>query len=520
MSDSDPLTKLLGQIVSDVFGETAALVATDIASFTVKTFSQILSSTSLSIKEVRAALGVLIQHRLVSFSDTAKPGKVDYLIQTENILSFLRYPRFLYLVKTAHGDEAELMVEEIIKSGSETATNILFRTAKRLHESQEVPAQPPNISDLNSQLVSLISNSLIERSEQLGQNTAATAVLCPNLVENKLLLNTPVDVDEKAISTAVMTKCETVEPGNDQDVLWRLNMKKCEQMVRDQMIVAAAGRRVDKQAGLVVQSLLRIVERQADATVSAQFSHQAISDQVAADHGKDSLAHIYLDQYLRVLGDDRTRFVDRVGDSGGGQYHVDLKHIITDMVEGCLDCIILEKFSSKAVRIFRYIREKRFVEEGQLQQVVMIPAKETKMLTYQLLENHFIHLQELRKSVAPTAPSKAFYLYYVDLPQAVRTCVSVCYKAVYNCRSRAKFEAVEHSRLLDKHERIETIAASLKASGGTEEQLEEVAEMMTPPEKEAVKKIHAKLDKLSEAQSQADETLSVLRLYLDYNSMA
>merc|ERR1719186_1132701 len=146
----------------------------------------------------------------------------------------------------------------------------------------------------------------------------------------------------------------------------------------------------------------------------------------------------------------------------------------------------------------------------------MIPAKETKMLTYQLLENHFIHLQELRKSVAPTAPSKAFYLFYVDLPQVVRTCVSVCYKAM----SRAKFEAVENARLLDKHERIESIAASLKASGGTEEQLEEVAEMMTPPEKEAVKKIHLKLDKLCKAQSQADETLFVLSLYLYYQTKA
>ena len=32
------------------------------------------------------------------------------------------------------------------------------------------------------------------------------------------------------------------------------------------------------------------------------------------------------------------------------------------------------------------------------------------------------------------------------------------------------------SRLIDKHERIESIAASLRASGGTEEQLEEVEE--------------------------------------------
>ena len=39
--------------------------------------------------------------------------------------------------------------------------------------------------------------------------------------------------------------------------------------------------------------------------------------------------------------------------------------------------------------------------------------------------------------------------------------------------------------------------------------------MMTPPEKEAVKKIHLKLDKLSKAQAQADETLFVFKLYLN-----
>ena len=39
-----------------------------------------------------------------------------------------------------------------------------------------------------------------------------------------------------------------------------------------------------------------------------------------------------------------------------------------------------------------------------------------------------------------------------------------------------------HVRLMDKYERIESIAASLKASGGTEEQLEEVCFLGIRPE--------------------------------------
>ena len=49
----------------------------------------------------------------------------------------------------------------------------------------------------------------------------------------------------------------------------------------------------------------------------------------------------------------------------------------------------------------------------------MIPSKETKELTYQLLENNFIQLQELRKSMAANAISKSFYLFYVDMNQVI-----------------------------------------------------------------------------------------------------
>ena len=50
--------------------------------------------------------------------------------------------------------------------------------------------------------------------------------------------------------------------------------------------------------------------------------------------------------------------------------------------------------------------------------VVMIPAKEAKLLTYQLMENNFICLQELRKTVgASSVPSKALYLFYINFDQ-------------------------------------------------------------------------------------------------------
>ena len=127
---SDPKTRLIGQIVTDILGETAATVATDIASFSVKTMAQIVGTTNLSIRQVRAALAILLQHNMVTCSDKRKPGTMDYTIQMDKIIAYLRNPSVLYLVKTSQGDEAEIIVEEMIKSGADTETNILFKTAK------------------------------------------------------------------------------------------------------------------------------------------------------------------------------------------------------------------------------------------------------------------------------------------------------------------------------------------------------------------------------------------------------
>ena len=59
-----------------------------------------------------------------------------------------------------------------------------------------------------------------------------------------------------------------------------------------------------------------------------------------------------------------------------------------------------------------------------MQQLSMIPAKDTRTLSYQLLEHNFLQLKELRKGTSNAAPVKCFFLFYVDLPQ-------VCYCSVY-----------------------------------------------------------------------------------------
>ena len=86
---------------------------------------------------------------------------------------------------------------------------------------------------------------------------------------------------------------------------------------RNQMIVRAAVRRLyDEGAGAVVQALLDLA---GDNAVPGTVSHGDILKQITSQQGIHSEAATYLDQYLRILQDDRTRFLHKVGDDGGGQ---------------------------------------------------------------------------------------------------------------------------------------------------------------------------------------------------------
>ena len=85
----------------------------------------------------------------------------------------------------------------------------------------------------------------------------------------------------------------------------------------------------------------------------------------------------------------------------------------------------------------------KYVDEGDLQDNVMVPAKDVKIITYevsfgentsktqfmffsfQLLESQYIQKQELSKTVTGNVPSKSVTLYYIDLAWVTRVQVMI-----------------------------------------------------------------------------------------------
>ena len=120
------------------------------------------------------------------------------------------------------------------------------------------------------------------------------------------------------------------------------------------------------------------------------------------------------------------------------------------------------------------VRSYKYIEQEKIQQIAMIPAKEAKHLTYTLMEENYIQIQELRKAGVATAPTKIFFLFHIDLNQVVRMTIEHCYHALYNIITRRDYETSSNKRMIDKQLRMQTLTSNLREHGATEEQLAEV----------------------------------------------
>lgn len=135
----------------------------------------------------------------------------------------------------------------------------------------------------------------------------------------------------------------------------------------------------------------------------------------------------------------------------------------------------MEKHDTKAARIFRLVKMKQFIEQDQIQQLAMIPAKEAKRLTYLLLEEEFFQMQEMKKTGPNIGPSKPTTVFYILLGEVVKKTLELCYKTLFNVMTRRNNDRVVNKRIIDKKERVDTIALGMRLQGADEAQLAEVS---------------------------------------------
>ncbi|XP_031643246.1 DNA-directed RNA polymerase III subunit RPC3 isoform X3 [Oncorhynchus kisutch] len=473
--------RLCGLLLQEHFGEVVERIGTHLLRGGAQNLRTIANETNTPLDLVKKSLCVLVQHGACDFGSGRRgPGSpVEYRASCERVLRVLRYPRYIYTAKTLYGDTGELIVEEVLQRGHMTMSNTVKTVADRLTHNME-EGRSMEYSEVVSAFSKLVETHFLQRCPPVAEmGTAATsttpatpstpaapASTAPPTAESnpdcyKLPHVTLIGRGKRRRSSddseeqrgGKKAKMDSESCG-DEGIYWLVNFERFHQHFRDQAIISAVASKLDQM-----------------------------------------------------------EFVGKSGDSGGGMYVVNLQRALANLARATLESVVQERFGSRSARIFRLLLRKRHLEQKQVEDFAMIPAKEAKDMLYTLLSENLVQLQEIPKT-PDHAPSRTFYLYTVNQLPTARLLLQHCYKTVANLIERRLFETKENKRLLEKSQRIEAILASLQASGAEPEQLTEVEEMITAPERQQLEALRHHINKLDSTENQVDETVFLLESYI------
>lgn len=526
--------RLCGLLLREHFGEVVEKVGTHLLRNGQQNLRTIIHETGMPLDQVKKSLCVLVQQGACTFTSGRKgPGSpAEFFANGDRILRILRYPRYIYTAKTLYGDTGELIIEELLQRGRLTMSETVKTVADRLTQNME-EGHSMDYSEVSSAFSKLVETHFLQRCRPVDVPKTTTSTESPSAPASatsssaetyadcyKVPQVTLIGRGKRPLITedgeeqrnAKKAKMDTQTHG-DEGIYWQVNLERFHLHFRDQTIISAVANKLDQTSSEIVRTMLRMSEVTTAPTAACTkpLSANEIFRSLPSSY---NIARQILDQYLTLLVDDPMGFVSKAGESGGGMFVVNLHRALTNLARVTLESVVQERFGSRSARIFRLLLRTRHLEQKQVEDFAMIPAKEAKDMLYTLLSENLVQLQEVPKT-PDYAPSRTFYLYTVNQLPTARMLLQNCYKTVGNLIQRRLFETKESKRLLEKSQRIEAILASLQASGAEPEQLTEVEEMITAPEKQQLDSLRLHVNKLDTAENQVDDTIFLLESYIN-----
>ncbi|XP_055923215.1 DNA-directed RNA polymerase III subunit RPC3 [Eupeodes corollae] len=499
-------------IIKQCFGVTVQKVTDCLFDAISRSLLNIVKSTKLTRREVTNALAVLIKFQLVTFKPSnLNPTIAEYSIRRDEILYILRYSRYVHLAQTKYGTIGASIVEELLQSGSQTASHVILRCFSNTDNKDK-------LETYRDSLITMIGDNYLIKLPLLQQQEGEPDLI-PKLHIEPYDVFIPPEIDLAAIQQ--LHSGQTV-PLKDAGIFWQVNFARFHQDFRDTIMVSAIERKHGTSAGECFKYILKQMYERTDPwqkQSSNPFTFVEIKQAIEKKSNNLELMK-YLDQYVMLIADDSLGFIRRIGEMGGGQYIVEMEHAFQELALACIENVITERFGSKASRIFRVIKMKKFIEQEEIQKEAMIPAKEAKLLAYNLFQEQFTQIKTIRKAGGGgTGPAKAFYLFHVKHKQVVKMLLDICFKALFNAITRSNYEKTENKRLIEKSQKLDSIVETMKERGESEEYIAEILETLTPPEREILEKVKARIKTLSNAELALDDTIFLLQMYLFHSSV-
>ncbi|KAI9159587.1 RNA polymerase III subunit C82 [Blastocladiella emersonii ATCC 22665] len=459
--------RVIRNVLLPHFGEHVTSVACALAKKGRQTLAQVARVSGHTVPIARLALLVLIQHGLAVYFAQVEGSRevLYYTLDVQRVLWRQRFPRYIKAARDLYQDEGKLIVSLLLLHGRLSLAKLLALTDRRQYQTESVretfiqmvhdrylkgSAATDSVSDLDvrlkrhkedldklgvmptpKELRSLALKREREAQEELDNAVVIGMKRKPGLANS----TSAADYSNKAYKAFDL----------DPDVYFVVHYEKFHRTFQLDMLVQVAQERINLVAGKVLRCAIQLLTTAAPTAGSAasdsnegagllaarpttattvtpsQIHHnlQISEANLAMEYPRDFTpgAVQKVNDYLDLL--EASELL--VKDSNRNAFALPSQSQIATVLQvRHAQHYAYKRHGKWGMRIFRALLLRGKLEEKQLATLTMLPVSSARRAMYEMHHQGLIELQLVHKT-ADRAPMRTFYIFYIDMPNMVRS---------------------------------------------------------------------------------------------------
>uniref|UniRef100_A0A6G1S5H3 DNA-directed RNA polymerase III subunit RPC3 n=1 Tax=Aceria tosichella TaxID=561515 RepID=A0A6G1S5H3_9ACAR len=430
------------------FNETVAKVIMNLFKYDQASMGLLrMIDPSLKVNDLKKALIILIKYQLVDYNRTIK--SCDYIVPLERLFAFFRLPKFLHAVALADGEPTSRILRIVAERGTIGREALVNLSSKGYKETkQEITDIMNSLSARN--YIAIMKENVYLRIERFDRDHR------DDLITDAIMNFYNKEAKVRSICEAILTLSMDIT-GDDAPIT----------------------------APIDLTSLHNALKRE-------EFQNKA-----------------NLELYLSKLTTEfNYKFFIASGNhpQRGPMFALNVGAVIDHLLKEHVCSVITTKFGPKCCRLFRILLQKGPLLLKQIEEIIMLPARDVREYSYMLNKENFIRNRQVPKT-PDNAPGKSVFILSVEMDPIVYKIADLCCRSMVNLLTRYDFEIERNEPLLSRSRAVQDLL-------GVKEVTEEWNEYFNSHEMVELNAVNRNLDRLLLARNQVDETMFLCHIWL------
>lgn len=500
---SSPKVKCVLNLIKDHFGSVIEHIANQLIVNGPLNLKLICFFSKRPVNQIKEALKILIQHNLVKFQTNSR-DQIEYELITDNVIAFLRYPKYVLVSAHLHSKIGEDLVYEFLKNGKLTLDELIeklvlkFSNDSRFQDKYELPKL------IYDTFLKFVNQNYIINNER----NKTVPIIDFKKFHSSLTIKREHDDEEDILEEPKTKKQKTVtnDPttSSDSQLIWFINNEQFDNYLKAELIADFIKSHYDDS---IAGELAKLIYTADQPMSRGQIINKAIESELCDNVGE-------VDSYLKLFDQDlNNRFIHRVENtSDGGRYEANEYNIFHHLIKETFATIVNDYYGEKSSRIFRLLLIKKYLQQKTIGEQAMISVKDAKERLSTLFKDGLVRI--LQYSKAPDyAPMKTSFVITIDLNELCLMFRNKCYHSIYSTSTRRNHEYSTNRALIEKKLLIDAIIENLETTN-ERAQISDLDQTFSSHEKAILNRYEMITKKTELSELECERTLFLIDSFL------